>query len=367
VPFFKLCDCVKHRLSLVLFVLVCPPAIASGQSTWRAQLTPAYMAEAPQGGWTMGVRNWLDARHRSGPLSADVMLSAEPFTLDTQRDTAHPIVMGAGLTYSLPSLRINAALAGEPALGPPVYLHRASAAYDPVAPATHHLTNGFHAAYSVLTAEVSAAGITVAASAFDSHDRHAETKRVDPHAPDALSARVSLALAPSTRVSVSGASVPASGHGGHAVKGDDRSGIGLLTLQHDGKRIAWLGVVGWHDVGPGIRLAMLEATTVRSTIAYFARVEAADALEERITIVINPDESHSHEIETLRSLGGKIAAGLAVTRPAARLTGALGARASLTWIPENRRELFENKQFVPGVSVFLTITAGSGDGGVHHH
>ena len=44
-----------------------------------------------------------------------------------------------------------AAAIGEPVLGPPVYLHRASATANPVVPLGHHLQDDTHSSYGVLS------------------------------------------------------------------------------------------------------------------------------------------------------------------------------------------------------------------------
>ncbi|MGA8706207.1 MAG: hypothetical protein WB646_04385 [Steroidobacteraceae bacterium] len=50
------------------------------------------------------------------------------------------------------SLFLYAAVAGEPALGPPAFMHRFSGEDDPVAPLTHHWLDSTHITYGVVTA-----------------------------------------------------------------------------------------------------------------------------------------------------------------------------------------------------------------------
>jgi hypothetical protein len=369
------------KAGLALLVILSTPISASAQLSWHARVAPIYLNEATtRGGWSAGALNWAGVQYRQGPLRLDVMGSAEPYTFDNcgyaqllasdphcgprARDitSVHPLLMRASvaLERTAGNLTFNgeAALAGEPALGPVVYLHRTSAAYDPVAPFTHHLTNAHHAAYSVLTLGIRTSRVGVAASAFDSHDRHANAKGFDPAMPDAFSGRLSFMLSDATRMTVSSASLPASGHAGHATT-DARSSASFATFEHTTSGTALLGMVGYHAVGPGIRLAMIETTIARAPFAVFGRIEAADDLREILNVVIQPDGSHAHDITFLRSTGGKLVVGSVWTRGLLGIDASLGGRGSLTFIPAEQREIYENRTLVPGFSVFVILDARS--------
>lgn len=73
---------------------------------------------------------------------------------------------------------------GEPALGPPAFMHRRSARYLPLAPITHHWFDSTHITYGVVTAGVGAKHLQVEASAFrgrepDERRWTIETPRLD--------------------------------------------------------------------------------------------------------------------------------------------------------------------------------------------
>src|SRR5687768_17233981 len=273
------------KTSLALLVILSTPISAPAQLSWHARVAPIYLNEATtRGGWSAGALNWAGAEYGRGAFRLDLMGSAEPYTFDhcgyaqllssdphcasRARDinAVHPLLMRASValesTVNNLTFRGEAALAGEPAFGPVVYMHRASAAYDPVAPFTHHLTNAYHSAYSVLTFGISSSRIGVAASAFDSQDRHANAKGIDPAMPDAFSGRISISMNDAMRMTLSSVSLPASGHAAHATT-DARSAASFATLEHTTPRAALLGMVGFHAVGPGIRLGMVEGTLVR--------------------------------------------------------------------------------------------------------
>jgi hypothetical protein len=64
------------------------------------------------------------------------------------------------------SLTFYGAIVGEPALGPPAYVHRASARENPSAPLAHHNQDSTHISYDVLTLAVSSGIFTLEGSAF---------------------------------------------------------------------------------------------------------------------------------------------------------------------------------------------------------
>ena len=63
-------------------------------------------------------------------------------------------------------LTFYGAVVGEPALGPPAYVHRLSARENPTAPLSHHNQDSTHISYDVLTLAVSSGIFTLEGSAF---------------------------------------------------------------------------------------------------------------------------------------------------------------------------------------------------------
>jgi hypothetical protein len=146
-----------------------------------------------------------------GRLGLRAMLSAEPATiakagyplllqtgetadgrtplLDHQHP--HDLFMELAATTSMVtgerSLFLYAALAGEPALGPPAFMHRASGAALPVAPLSHHWLDSSHITFGVLTGGVAMRWLKFEASAFrgrepDEQRWNLETPKLDSHA-----------------------------------------------------------------------------------------------------------------------------------------------------------------------------------------
>src|SRR5262249_29308724 len=82
----------------------------------------------------------------------------------------HDLIMELGGTYRFESASakyvLGADLVGEPALGPPVFMHRESARDNPSAPLTHHYMDSTHVSYGVLRSGVEIGQVMFEASAF---------------------------------------------------------------------------------------------------------------------------------------------------------------------------------------------------------
>jgi hypothetical protein len=112
-----------------------------------------------------------------GRLGVRAMVSLEPWTIGKQgyplllqtgetadgetplvdRQHPHDLFMELAATYSLPlsgdsSVFAYLGLPGEPALGPPAFMHRFAAMENPEAPLSHHWLDSTHITYGVATA-----------------------------------------------------------------------------------------------------------------------------------------------------------------------------------------------------------------------
>ena len=77
----------------------------------------------------------------------------------TDRQHPHDLLMQASVAWRIPltdktSLTFAGAPVGEPALGPVAFMHRASAAENPVAPLSHHTLDSTHISMGVITVGV---------------------------------------------------------------------------------------------------------------------------------------------------------------------------------------------------------------------
>ena len=176
----------------------------------------------PSGEESFESSNWfMGMGHRNlgrGRLTLMTMGSLEPATVPAagspqifqvgetfqgrllvDRQHPHDLFMNVSATYRHPlgadaAWWAQAALLGEPALGPTAFMHRASTGENPTAPLSHHWHDSTHITNSVLTAGAGWKWLAVEASAF--HGREPDEQRwdVDGGRPDSASARLRLEL-----------------------------------------------------------------------------------------------------------------------------------------------------------------------------
>jgi len=148
----------------------------------------------PRGADKFFSTNWFmpmaQRKTAKGTLTLRTMLSLEPATVSDRRypelfqqgetaygkpiiDGQHPhdFVMELAAMYDYnfndhAALSFYAAPVGDPAMGPPAYPHRASAAEDPLAPLGHHLQDSTHIANDVVTVGLTYRDIRLEASGF---------------------------------------------------------------------------------------------------------------------------------------------------------------------------------------------------------
>jgi hypothetical protein len=129
-----------------------------------------------------------------GALGLRLMLSADPlmgrygypelFQTGETADGVHPLIdrqhphnllMEASGSYSRnlstqSAVYLYAAVAGEPALGPPAFMHRFSSEDNPEAPLTHHWLDSTHITYGVVTAGYEWDRVKLEGSAFNGRE-----------------------------------------------------------------------------------------------------------------------------------------------------------------------------------------------------
>jgi len=149
-------------------------------------------------------------------LRIDAMFSFEPFTLrdigspqvfqtgETYQgapliDYQHPhdLIMNLGAEYSrslgAATVVVEGYLVGPAPIGPPVFMHRPSAADNPQAPLSHHNLDATHITPGVITVGVERAGFTFEAGAFHGREPDEDRLDLDTAALDSYAARLSWA------------------------------------------------------------------------------------------------------------------------------------------------------------------------------
>lgn len=124
--------------------------------------------------------------------------SGEVFRDQPIHDRQHPhdLFSELAFTYSYKfgnnnSAYFYAGYPGEPALGPPTFMHRLSAANNPDAPISHHWQDATHITWGVVTAGYSFGKVKVEASAFKGEEPDENRWNFDRPRLDSFSGRIS--------------------------------------------------------------------------------------------------------------------------------------------------------------------------------
>ena len=151
------------------------------------------MAQRPLGGGTLGLRAMISADPLMGkdgyPLLLQSGETADGQTPLVDRQHPHDLFTEMAATYSLRisergSVFAYAGLPGEPALGPPAFMHRFSGEDNPEAPISHHWLDSTHVSFGVLTLGVVLDRFKLEASIFrgrepDQYRYNIETGKLD--------------------------------------------------------------------------------------------------------------------------------------------------------------------------------------------
>ncbi len=156
------------------------------------------------GGMTLGVKTMFSAEpltigKEGYPLLFQSGETADGITELVDRQHPHDLFGELAATLSLPlsevsSAFIYAGLPGEPALGPPAFMHRFSGQDFPEVPLSHHWMDSTHISFGVVTLGWTLYGLKVDASAFNGHEP--DQYRYDIEAPELNSYCVRLSINP---------------------------------------------------------------------------------------------------------------------------------------------------------------------------
>jgi hypothetical protein len=168
-------------------------------------------ARRPLDGATLELRGMFSLDPAMGPRGYPLLFQTGE-TADGRfhlidRQHPHDFFMELGARYSRPwaggNWFVYAALPGEPALGPPAFMHRASGMRIPEAPLAHHWLDSTHISMGVVTFGVEQGAWKIEASRFngrepDQHRWDIETRKLD-----STSARITWSPAPGWSVQAS--------------------------------------------------------------------------------------------------------------------------------------------------------------------
>lgn len=158
------------------------------------------MAQWPLGPGTVGARAMLSLDPAMGkggyPLLLQTGETADGVTPLVDRQHPHDLFMELAATYSVPvgtgSVFGYAGLPGEPALGPPAFMHRASGEINPEAPLTHHWLDSTHVTFGVVTLGATTGRWKFDASVFNSREPDENRWNIETRKLDSASGRVTF-------------------------------------------------------------------------------------------------------------------------------------------------------------------------------
>jgi hypothetical protein len=350
---------------------------------WHGNLFLQYINESGaehHGAHQAGSINWAMgmARRRvgTGRVGVRTMLSLEPWTIhgcgypdllatgefcdgDTIHDRQHPhdLFMELALEYERPlrgSLRWFAygGPAGEPALGPVAFPHRVSALANPIAPIGHHWLDATHITFGVITTGVRSSRWSGEASVFNGREPDENRTDVDFGALDSYSARVSIALRPSTVLQVSAGRL----NDAEQEPGLPTNDVTRVTASASYHRAVststlWASTLAW-----GMNdepLYTTHALLVESALSHQNRHVGF----MRVEIVGKPaHDLHVHEAGLTDVFTvGKIQLGYThYLRPSRGLQFGMGGSFSASLVPSALAPRYDGR-VAPGMAVFLTV------------
>jgi hypothetical protein len=142
---------------------------------------------------------------RGYPLLLAAGETADGVTQLVDRQHPHDFFMELSASYSLPlgpnaSAFLYAGLPGEPAFGPPAFMHRMAIADSPEAPITHHWLDSTHITFGVVTAGLILGNVKVEASRFNGREPDQRRWNIETGPLDSTALR--LSWNPSTTLSL---------------------------------------------------------------------------------------------------------------------------------------------------------------------
>ena len=398
--------------------LLTPTKETSG-TAWMPAVTPMYGVHGPWRGWDVRLNGALFVqalyeprdRHRTGGsgrrqvgsinwgmftarrnvgngrFGVRTMLSAEPWTVpgcgslsflavgevcegDTihDRQQQHDLVMELAVDYDRPlrgewRWQIYAGLAGEPALGPPGYPHRASAMANPIGPITHHWLESTHGTFGVLTIGIHNPRWKAETSVFNGREPDDGRADFDFGAFDSVSARASFLPTERLALQVSGARLRGAATDFPFPSQDPATRFIASAVYHrplaaDG---IWATTVAFganHAREAVLGGGILDATTAAGL------VESSLTISERYTIFGRAEVGgmpahhlHAHEYSTSVFSIGKVQVGyVRYLRPAKGVQPGIGGTVSISLVPAALAPRYSGRT-APSFGVFFSVQA----------
>jgi hypothetical protein len=251
------------------------------------------MAQRQLGDGTLGFRAMVSPDPFMGargyPLLFAAGETADGRTLLVDRQHPHDLFMELAGSYSYnvsanSSIYIYAGLPGEPALGPPAFMHRTSGMDNPEAPISHHWLDSTHITFGVVTLGAVVDNWKIEGSAF--RGREPDQHRFDIEAPrlDSVSARLTWNPIRELSAQVSWGRI----HSPEQLEpevDEDRITASLIYTQPFGDNNLWSSTLAWGR----------KITRPGDTFDAFL-VESALILQKRYTLFLRAERIDTHEL-----------------------------------------------------------------------
>ncbi|HWA63566.1 MAG TPA: hypothetical protein VG939_19465, partial [Caulobacteraceae bacterium] len=250
------------------------------------------MAQRPLGGGTLGLRAMLSPDPAMGPAGYPLLLAtgetANGTTPLIDRQHPHDLFMELSASYShrlgdKVGLYLYGGLPGEPAFGPPAFMHRDSGLDSPEAPISHHWLDSTHITFGVVTAGLVFGDAKIEASGF--RGREPDQHRWDIEAPklDSWSVRGSYNPGPQWSLQASYAHIT-SPEQLDPDTGEDRFSASAIYTRRVGAEGEWSTTLAygrkWLRPGPSLDAVLLEsALRPDDRWTFFARAERVEESE----------------------------------------------------------------------------------------
>jgi len=297
--------------------------------------------------------------------SPQVFQTGETFMGAPLIDYQHPhdLIMNLGGSYTQPfgatSLTLSAYAVGPAPLGPPVFMHRASAADNPQSPLSHHYLDATHITPGVVSIGIERNGASLEVGAFHGREPDEDRLDLDTAALDSYSARLSFADGNwQAQISAADLKTPERSSPYDATrvtasvnyfKGDDR------------RSIAWTAAFGQNrEMFGNLEAYLFEATRRVGGHSIYGRAEsvAKDILDAGFHPI---GTSHTHRESQI----GALTLGYVRTL-ASRAFGAIGVGGDVTGylVPDNLKESYGSPL---SFHVFARLSGRAGAPTTHRH
>jgi uncharacterized cupredoxin-like copper-binding protein len=249
------------------------------------------MGQRPLGGGTLGLRGMVSADPLFGkggyPLLLQTGETGDGRTPLIDRQHPHDLFMELAATYSYKisdnsSVFGYVGLPGEPALGPPAFMHRFSGEDNPEAPISHHWLDSTHIAYGVVTLGYVFGNMKIEGSVFRGREPDQSRYNIETGKLDSTSLRISYNPAKSWALQVSRAHIK-SPEQLHPDDDVDRTTASVIYNRPFGAN-NWQTTLAWGrnaaSHGAATNAYLLEsAIRTSKTHTFFGRAERADKNE----------------------------------------------------------------------------------------